>query len=53
MNSNLRISYPMILSLSWEFYSWKDCHYVETVGPEGTFCDTVQVPSGAGDMQLI
>ena len=26
---------------------------IETVCPEGTFCDTVQVPSGAGDMQLI
>ena len=25
----------------------------KTVSPEGTFCDTVQVPSGAGDMQLI
>ena len=27
--------------------------HIETVSPEGTFCDTVQVPSGAGDMQLI
>ena len=27
--------------------------YIETVGLEGTFCDTVQVPSGVGDMQLI
>ena len=26
---------------------------IETLSPEGTFCDTVQVPSGAGDMQLI
>ena len=26
---------------------------IETVSPEGTFCDTVQVPSGAVDMQLI
>ena len=26
---------------------------IETVSPEGTFCDTVQVPSGVGDMQLI
>ena len=26
---------------------------IETVSPEGTFCDTVQVPSGADDMQLI
>ena len=27
--------------------------HIETVSSEGTFCDTVQVPSGAGDMQLI
>ena len=26
---------------------------IKTVSLEGTFCDTVQVPSGAGDMQLI
>ena len=26
---------------------------IETVNPEGTFCDTVQLPSGAGDMELI
>ena len=26
---------------------------IETVSPEGTFCDTVQFPSGAGDMELI
>ena len=26
--------------------------WIETVSPEGTFCDTVEVPSGAGDMQL-
>ena len=26
---------------------------IETVSPEGTFCDTVQVPSSVGDMQLI
>ena len=26
---------------------------VETVSPEDTFRDTVKVPSGAGDMQLI
>ena len=25
---------------------------IETVSPEGTFCDTVQVPSSAGDMEL-
>ena len=26
---------------------------IKAVSPEGTFCDTVQVPSGVGDMQLI
>ena len=26
--------------------------YIETVSPEGTFYDTVQVPSSAGDMEL-
>ena len=26
---------------------------IETVSPEGTFRDTVQAPSGAGDVQLI
>ena len=26
---------------------------IETVSPEGTFCDTVQVPSRGGDMKLI
>ena len=25
---------------------------IETVSPEGTFCDTVQVPCSAGDMEL-
>ena len=29
------------------------CHEIETVSPEGTFCDTVQVPSNGGDMELI
>ena len=27
--------------------------YIETVSPEGTFCDTVQIPSSVGDMELI
>ena len=33
----------------------RDISTIETVSPEGPFCDTVQVPSGAdnGDMQLI
>ena len=26
---------------------------IETVSPEGTFCDTVQAPSNGGDMELI
>ena len=26
---------------------------LDTVSPEGTFCDTVQVPCGFGDMELI
>ena len=26
--------------------------WIETVSPEGTFCDTVQVPSSAADMEL-
>ena len=26
---------------------------IETVSPEGTFCDTVQVPSRDGNMELI
>ena len=25
---------------------------IETVSPEGTFCDTVQVPTSAEDMEL-
>ena len=28
-------------------------HGIETVSPEGTFCDTVQIPSSFGDMELI
>ena len=26
---------------------------IEIVSPEGTFCDTVQIPSSVGDMELI
>ena len=26
---------------------------IQTVSPEGTFCDIAKVPSGDGDMQLI
>ena len=26
---------------------------IETVSPEGTFCDTVQIRSSVGDMELI
>ena len=32
--------------------TWWANEYIETVSLEGTFCDTVQVPSGAGDIQL-
>ena len=28
-------------------------YQVEAVSPEGTFCDTVQIPSSVGDMELI
>ena len=28
-------------------------HGIEIVSPQGTFCDTVQVASGAGDTQQI
>ena len=37
---------PAILNLHWVIQ-------IETVSPEGTFCDTVQVPSCGGDMELI
>ena len=35
-------------SLFWA----KSIRPIETVSPEGTFCDTVQVPSSVGDMEL-
>ena len=35
-----------------DYIPQKTIRVIETVSPEGTFCDTVQVPSGAGDMQL-
>ena len=28
------------------------CKVIETVSPEGSFCDTVQVPYSAGDIEL-
>ena len=31
----------------------QQAYTIETVSPEGTFYDTVQLPSVAGDMQLI
>ena len=37
----------------FSFYHFDLQGLIETVSPEGTFCDTVQVPSGAADMQLI
>ena len=33
-------------------FIWEQFHN-EWLSLEGTFCDTVQVPSGAGDVQLI
>ena len=43
--------------LAGQYIDWKTpiaMHYglIETVSPEGTFCDTVQIPSSAGDMEL-
>ena len=44
----------MILHLhdlvSWKT-KWHLFYSIETVSPEGRFCDTVQVPSGADDME--
>ena len=40
-----------LASMSWKTQSSN--LRIEIVSPEGTFCDTVQVPSGANDMQLI
>ena len=31
---------------------WDFAVSIETVNLEGTFCDTTQVPSSAGDMEL-
>ena len=45
------------VSIRWRHHCWwkesqKPC-FIETVSPEGTFCDTVQIPSSVGDMELI
>ena len=40
---------PTWYMMWYQYIMW---HVIETLSPEGTFCDTVQVPSGAGDMQL-
>ena len=43
----------------WKFHQNEDISVsvslapIETVSPGGTFCDTVQVPSDAGDLQVI
>ena len=34
-------------------YTSTEIQTIETLSPEGACCDTVQVLSGAGDMQLI
>ena len=40
----------------WKYLLQNGSHFIlasiETVSPEGTFCDTVQVPSSAEDMEL-
>ena len=39
--------------IDWTLYVFiQDHSAIETVSPEGTFCDTVQVPSSADDMEL-
>ena len=40
------VGWPTLLTLR----PYKGVLAIETVSPEGTFCDAVQVPSGAGDM---
>ena len=39
-------------SALWQ-YGYSHLGLIETVSQEGSFCDNVQVHSGAGDMQLI
>ena len=49
------MKYIMIYELRWIpifCHEWGDSA-IEPVNPEGTFCDTVHVPSGDGDMELI
>ena len=60
---NLTISWVQIAArwLFWqnsarwstEVVRWPTSLIIETVSPEGTFCDTVQVPSNGGDKELI
>ena len=42
---------PSGLTVSIIIYEFS--RIIETVNPEGTFCDTVQVPSRGGDRELI
>ena len=41
------------LALLFDMGSVEILGAIETVSPEGIFCDTVQVPSNGGDMELI
>ena len=48
-------SNPLVTFEAWNSIDMFAFHFVaiETVSPEGTFCDTVQIPSSVGDMELI
>ena len=48
MKTHLKMPYVK----RWPFCLGLDV-LIETVSPEGTYCDTVQVPSDAADMELI
>ena len=55
LQTSLIISYPSVNS-NWSYSAETPnlgSKSIETVSPEGTFCDTVQVPSRGGDMVLI
>ena len=49
LGNNKRATSTRLLQRIRSFWNY----LIETVSPEGTFCDTVEVPFGAGDMQLI
>ena len=54
INETLSVQTPVHLGIRKTSNTLNEEHHtIETVSPEGTFCDTLQVPSGAGDMQPI